>query len=236
MLFNCWLSAPLLYQHDVITGIRLSKKCYLPVSASRQPNFQSSLFLTVPPHRKERKKEPFCSKYPTKSGLPLCLSCIAQALEKAMVNHKIHKAQSCLWSCSSVFKVQDKRLIEWPLPCFLSSLQFQELFFSMLGGIWLLLVKNDTISESQNPGINRKNKPKPQTKWQWTWWPGELLTMTASCLFTRRIQFAENNAWRICMQAVSEGRLTQWLGLHEEADSLRSDAFLRRKSRTSAII
>lgn len=61
--------------------------------------------------------------------------------------------------------------------------------------------------------------------------------MTATCRpFTKRIQFAENNAWRICMQAVSEGRLTQWFGLHEEADSLRSSAFLRRKSRTSAII
>lgn len=99
-----------------------------------------------------------------------------------MVNHKIHeadKAQSCLWNWSSVFKVQDKRLIEWPLPCFLSSLQFQELFFSMLGGIWLLLVKNDMESESQKPRINRKNKPnkKPSQNgselgdqehyWQW---------------------------------------------------------------------
>lgn len=48
--------------------------------------------------------------------------------------------------------------------------------------------------------------------------------------------FAKNSAWSICMQILSEGRLTQWLGLCKGTDSSGSNGLLRIKSRTSAII
>lgn len=165
-----------------------------------------------------------------------------------MVNHKVnkvHKVQTCPWNCvcSCIlmflkYKTEDAiwiTVVIFPLLSLVSGAGFPKVWRNTVAVGW---VRRTWYQKDKKAGSREKiDQIKSNKKWQCSHRLGELLKMTTTCcLFTKRLWFAKNSAWSICMRAVSEGRLTQWLRLRKEADSSGSGAFLRRKSRMSAII